>query len=106
MALSISSVPGTLEPDFDIREEAFRPVEEEIIGLIPRLSSASTVVRPAFNHPVELLVPLPQSSRQRLPNRQGESLQERVLRTACDISTRRESRKAYAARRKADKHKC
>ncbi len=39
MALLSSSVPGTPEPDFDIQEEAFRPVEEEIIDLIPHLPS-------------------------------------------------------------------
>ncbi len=108
VALLSVSVPGTPEPDFDIQEEFFRPAEEEIIDLIPQLppSSSAVAVRPASNHPVEAPIQLPQSSRQRLPHRQGESLQERVLRTACDISTRRESKKAYAARRTADKYKC
>ncbi len=78
--------PGTPEPDFDVEEEGFRPVEEELIDL-----SA-----PA----------LPLSTRQRLPHREKKSLPERVLRTACDIAVRRESKRRYAARRRQDKFKC
>ncbi len=52
--------PGTPEPDFDVEEEDFRPVEEELIDL----------TAPA----------LPPSIRQRLPHREKECLPERVLR--------------------------
>ena len=48
----------------------------------------------------------PARVRQRLPFREREKLQDRVVRTACDIAQRREGKKKYAARKKANKYKC
>ncbi len=77
---------GTPEPDSRVEQEGFRPAEEERFDLMSP--------------------PLLPSIRRRVTKREKESLQESVLRIACNIAVRRESKRVYATRRKQDKFKC
>ncbi len=70
----------TPEVDFNLDENDFRP--------------------PSDGDDFDLTSP-PLPGRERLPSREQESFQDRVLRTSCDISVRRESKKKYV--RKQDK---
>ncbi len=114
---SFSSQLGTPEPEFLIADDAFRPQspEERIALTIPRRPPSSP---PSSSFPLPSLPPsslrhpsLQSSSiptarvRSRFPHREHGSLQDCVLRTACDSFVRLESKKKYAKCWKADKYK-
>ena len=95
----------------DLQAVALKALQENFLSESDEETSALPSSADRITAKDNRATPLPPNPtamvRQRPPFRErGEKLQDRVLRTECDIAQRREGKKKYAARKKANKYKC